>query len=117
MSNVDKYKVKWSTRFKKYYKLAIKRGYNISLLDDVIRLIAKGDQQERLIEAFKPIYIVEFEMPVEGELFPRLWRWPLYDKRTNYREAMKYWNTDDQVKRIIEKSMYSGRERILKERN
>ena len=74
-------------------------------------------QQERLIEYFKPIYIVEFEIPVEGELFPRLWRWPLYDKRTNYKEAMKYWDTDDQVKRIIEKSMYSGRERILKERN
>jgi len=52
VSNVDKYKVKWSTRFKKDYKLAIKRGYNISLLDDVIRLIAKGDQQERLIEDY-----------------------------------------------------------------
>jgi mRNA interferase YafQ len=45
MSGSDKYKVKWSTRFKKDYKLAMKRGYNIDLLDEVIRLIAKGGQQ------------------------------------------------------------------------
>ena len=50
MSGTDKYKVKWSTRFKKDYKLAMKRGLDISLLDDVIRLIAKGDQQKRLME-------------------------------------------------------------------
>ena len=41
MSGADRYKVKWSTRFKKDYKLAMKRGYKIDLLDDVIRLIAK----------------------------------------------------------------------------
>ena len=45
MSGSDKYKVKWSIRFKKDYKLAMKRGYNIDLLDEVIRLIAKGAQQ------------------------------------------------------------------------
>ena len=38
MNGQDKYKIKWSTRFKKDYKLAIKRGYNIDLLDNVIRL-------------------------------------------------------------------------------
>jgi mRNA interferase YafQ len=43
VSGEDKYKVKWSTRFKKDYKLAMKRGYDIGLLDDVIRLIAKGE--------------------------------------------------------------------------
>jgi len=42
MSGGNKYKVKWSSRFKKDYKLAMKRGYNIEMLDDVIRLIAKG---------------------------------------------------------------------------
>ena len=46
MSETDKYKVKWTTRFKKDYKLAVKRGYNVDLLDDVIRLIAKGNQQQ-----------------------------------------------------------------------
>ena len=50
MSGADKYKVKWTSRFKKDYKLAMKRGNNIALLDDVIRLIAKGDQQQKLID-------------------------------------------------------------------
>ncbi len=52
MNGSDQYKVKWSTRFKKDYKLAMKRGYNIDLLDEVIRLIAKGDQQQKLIEDY-----------------------------------------------------------------
>ena len=52
MSNSDKYKVKWSTRFKKDYRLAMKRGYNIDLLDEVIRLIAKGEQQQKLIDDY-----------------------------------------------------------------
>ena len=52
MSSVYKYKVKWSSRFKKDYKVAIKRGRNIELLDDVIRLIAKGDQKKKLIEEY-----------------------------------------------------------------
>ena len=52
MSSSDKYRIKWSTRFKKDYKLAMKRGYEISKLDDVIRLIAKGDQQQKLIEEY-----------------------------------------------------------------
>ena len=47
-----KYKIKWSTRFKKEYKLAIKRGYDINLLDDVIKLIAQGDQQQQLIDEY-----------------------------------------------------------------
>jgi len=52
MSGAYKYKVKWTSRFKKDYKLAIKRGNNIALLDDVIRLIAKGDQQQKLIDEY-----------------------------------------------------------------
>ena len=52
MSGSDKYKVKWSIRFKKDYKLAMKRGYNIDLLDEVIRLIAKGEQQQKLIDDY-----------------------------------------------------------------
>ncbi|MBQ9887532.1 MAG: type II toxin-antitoxin system YafQ family toxin [Lachnospiraceae bacterium] len=33
----------WTTQFKKDYKLAIKRHLNIHLLDDVIRILARGD--------------------------------------------------------------------------
>ena len=33
----------WTTRFKKDYKLAIKRHLNIELLDDIIRALARGD--------------------------------------------------------------------------
>lgn len=35
-----KLKVVWSSRFKKDYKLAIKRRLNIDLLDDAIRMLA-----------------------------------------------------------------------------
>ncbi|MGI5900625.1 MAG: type II toxin-antitoxin system YafQ family toxin [Christensenellales bacterium] len=33
----------WTSQFKKDYKLAMKRGQNINLLDDIIRLLAKGE--------------------------------------------------------------------------
>ena len=33
----------WTTRFKKDYKLAVKRHLNIELLDDTIRALARGD--------------------------------------------------------------------------
>lgn len=52
MSVQYKYRIKWSSSFKKDYKLAIKRGYDISLLDDVIRLIALGNQQSILTEKY-----------------------------------------------------------------
>lgn len=35
-------KVIWTSRFKKDYKLTIKRNLNIELLDDVIRMLAAG---------------------------------------------------------------------------
>ena len=34
------YKVIWTSRFKKDYKSAIKRGFKIELLDETIRLLA-----------------------------------------------------------------------------
>ena len=37
------YTVKWSARFKKQYKQMIRRGEDIGLLDDVIRLLAAGE--------------------------------------------------------------------------
>lgn len=33
----------WTAQFKKDYKLAIKRGRDINLLDEIIRLLAKGE--------------------------------------------------------------------------
>lgn len=37
-----KYTVKTTTQFKKDYKLAIKRGLNIALLEDVVAALAMG---------------------------------------------------------------------------
>lgn len=37
-----KYTVKLTTQFKKDYKLAIKRGLNIQLLDNIIDMLAMG---------------------------------------------------------------------------
>ncbi|MBQ7208974.1 MAG: type II toxin-antitoxin system YafQ family toxin [Lentisphaeria bacterium] len=34
--------IKWSSRFKKQYKLMMSRGENIELLDSVIRMLAAG---------------------------------------------------------------------------
>lgn len=36
-------KVIWTSRFKRDYKLAIKRGLPINELDDVIRMLARGE--------------------------------------------------------------------------
>lgn len=33
----------WTSKFKKDYKTAIKRNLNINLLDDVIRILASGE--------------------------------------------------------------------------
>lgn len=35
-------KLVWTSKFKKEYKLAIKRGLDINLLDDTIRILASG---------------------------------------------------------------------------
>ena len=35
--------VAWTAKFKRDYKLAMRRGYNIELLDEVIRLLAHGE--------------------------------------------------------------------------
>ena len=42
MKNIeDKYKTVWTNKFKKEYKLAMKRGKDILKLDEIIRLLAK----------------------------------------------------------------------------
>ena len=40
----------WTTRFKKDYKLALKRHMNIDLLDDVIRALSRGENCRRSIK-------------------------------------------------------------------
>lgn len=37
-----KYTVKFTSKFKKDYKLAIKRGYSIKLLEEAVSLLANG---------------------------------------------------------------------------
>lgn len=40
---MTKYNLKTTNQFKKDYKLAIRRGLNISLLDDIIRKLSRGE--------------------------------------------------------------------------
>lgn len=51
------YEIKASTKFKKDLKTAIKRGYDISLLDCVVSTLAKG-------EALNEIYL---DHPLKGD--------------------------------------------------
>lgn len=37
-----KYEIIMTSQFKKDYKLTVKRGYNINLLKEIIRLLAEG---------------------------------------------------------------------------
>jgi mRNA interferase YafQ len=39
-----KYRIKRTSKFKKDYKLAVKRGLNISLLTDIIQMLIEGKQ-------------------------------------------------------------------------
>ena len=48
----EKYNVKWTSQFKKDYKQATKRGCDIKLLKYVVHLIARGDQQQKLVEEY-----------------------------------------------------------------
>ncbi len=41
---MKKYKLKYTTQFKKDYKLAIRRGLKIELLDEVIKTLASGKE-------------------------------------------------------------------------
>ncbi|MBQ8510594.1 MAG: type II toxin-antitoxin system YafQ family toxin [Clostridia bacterium] len=43
------YDIVWTTKFKKDYKRAMKRNWNIDLLDEVIRMLAAG-------QTLPPIY-------------------------------------------------------------
>lgn len=36
-------KIRYSSKFKKDYKLILKRGYNTKLLEEVLKILVKGD--------------------------------------------------------------------------
>ena len=36
----------WTTQFKKDYKLALKRHMDIALLDDIIRILSRGERAD-----------------------------------------------------------------------
>ena len=72
MISSERYKVKWSSRFKKDYKLAMKRGYDINLLDDVIHLIARGDQQQKLFKEYGDLELGEIGKVTENCIFYRI---------------------------------------------
>lgn len=40
---MTKYTIKYTTQFKKNYKLAMRRGFDIDLLDELIRKLAMGE--------------------------------------------------------------------------
>ena len=48
----EKYLVKWTSRFKKDYKQAQKRGLDIDHLKKVVHLIARGDQTQKLVDEY-----------------------------------------------------------------
>ena len=89
---------------------ALKKRLKNSALDEL--------QQESLINYFSPIYYVEFEIMLAGELFPRIERVGYYDKTHNRhkKEALEIFERTPDAKRVIEKCMYTGKERIIKER-
>ena len=48
-----KYTVKFTAKFKKDYKLALKRGYKSEKIETVIALLAEGNHQEVLSSKYK----------------------------------------------------------------
>ena len=53
-----KYVVKFTTQFKKDFKLAMKRGFKMDLLEDVITLLAMGEvlpDKNKELHGFPPV--------------------------------------------------------------
>ena len=48
-----KYTIKFTAKFKKDYKLALKRGYSREKLETVIALLAEGTNQEILLSKYR----------------------------------------------------------------
>jgi hypothetical protein len=66
---------------------------------------------------FRPIYYVEFEETPEGELFSKIYRIGFYqDNGYNKKEAIAVYNKNLCAKKVIEKSMRTGKEKIIMSR-
>ena len=70
-------------------------------------------QREELNRYFAPIYYVEYEETLPGELFPHTTRVGYYDKRNNKKEALRAYDELNGT-RVIEKNMRTGVEKIIK---
>ena len=71
-------------------------------------------QQDRLLRYFKPRYRAEIEFAMPGELFPRVFVWRFAEKSRS--EAMRFFDENEDCKRIVEESVLSGREKVIAER-
>ena len=63
---MTKYTVKFTTQFKKDYKAAVKRGYGIELLNEIISKLANG---EALAESTGIIISLEIGQGLESAIF------------------------------------------------
>ena len=73
-------------------------------------------QRAELERYFRPIYYIEFEEIPEGELFPVKTRVGYYSPFAK-KDASEVFNKNPGAKKLIEKSMRTGKEKILLERN
>lgn len=71
-------------------------------------------QRQDLQNYFLPIYYIEFELQRPGELFPFIFRNAYYGRWAK-KEALEIFNQDKGL-RVIEKSMRTGKEKIIAER-
>ena len=72
-------------------------------------------QQAELNRYFSPIYYVEYEEKLPGELFPHVTRFGFYHEWAK-KEALEVFERNNDAKRVIEKSMRTGAEKIIKQR-
>lgn len=73
-------------------------------------------QRAELERYFRPIYYIEFEEIPEGELFPIRTKLGYYSP-FGKKDAFEIFNKNLGAKKLIEKSMRTGKEKILLERN
>ena len=71
-------------------------------------------QQAELNRYFSPIYYVEYEEIVPGELFPHIFRMGFYGDYAKKDALAAFKNCNGA--RVIEKSMRTGAEKVIKQR-
>lgn len=71
-------------------------------------------QQAELNRYFSPIYYVEYEESAPGELFPHIFRMGFYGDYAKKDAFAAFENCNGA--RVIEKSMRTGAEKVIRER-